>query len=215
VTLRVLVVDDHHVVREGLTLLLDGLDGITVAGQAASGEEAVRQARSLQPDVVLLDLDMPGGGGLAAIGDLTHTCPTARILVLTMHSDDSHLFRALRAGALGYLVKDATADEVVRAVHATAAGQAIFGAGVAARMVAYFTDPATRGAPQLTGLTQREQEVLAHLAAGRSNDVIAAMLGLSGKTVRNHVSNIFAKLHVGSRAEAVVRAREAGLGKSP
>jgi len=214
VTIRALIVDDHHVVREGLAMLLDAVDGIEVAGQAATGEEAVRQATTLQPDVVLLDLDMPGAGGLAAIAPLRAASPTCRILVLTMHADDAHLFRALRAGALGYLIKDATPDEVVRGVHAAAAGQAIFGAAVAGRMVAYFTDPATAGAPEFPGLTDRERDILAHVAAGRSNEAIATMLGLTTKTVRNHVSAVFAKLHVASRAEAIVRAREAGLGKS-
>ena len=136
------------------------------------------------------------------------------MLILTMHAEDTYLFQALRAGALGYLVKDATPQEVVRAVLATGDHQAIFGAGIAARIMRYFTDPAVRGAPDLPGLTERESEVLSHVAAGRSNDAIADMLGLSGKTVRNHVSNVFAKLHVASRAEAIVRAREAGLGKS-
>ena len=214
VTLKVLIADDHHVVREGLALLLGAVDGIHVVGQAATGEQAIELAAEHQPDVVVLDLDMPGAGGLAAIAELRLVCPRTRILVLTMHGDDTHLFRALHAGALGYLVKDSTPDEVVRAVKAAGDGQAIFGPGVAARMVAYFTDPATRGAPQFVELTEREREVLTHMAAGRSNDAIAAMLGLTGKTVRNHVSNVFAKLHVASRAEAIVRAREAGLGKS-
>jgi len=213
-TVRVLIVDDHHVVREGLATLLDAVDGIGVAGQAATGEEAVRLAGERQPDVVLLDLDMPGIGGVEAIGELRRACPGARVLVLTMHAEDVYLVRALRAGALGYLLKDATADEVVRAVQATAAGQAIFGADVAAHMVASFTDPAARGAAELGMLTEREREVLGHLAAGRSNEAIAALLGLSAKTVRNHVSALFAKLRVGTRAEAIVRAREAGLGKS-
>lgn len=213
-TLRVVIVDDHHVVREGLALLLSAVEGVDVIGQAASGEQAVTVATTLHPDVLVLDLDMPGAGGLAAIAQIRLSCPETRILILTMHGDDTHLFRALRAGALAYLVKDATPDEVVRAVKATGDGQAIFGPGVAARMVSYFTDPATHGAPQFPELTERERDVLTHLAAGRSNEAIANMLGLTTKTVRNHVSNVFAKLHVASRAEAIVRAREAGLGKS-
>jgi DNA-binding NarL/FixJ family response regulator len=213
-TVRTLIVDDHHVVREGLAMLLDAVDGIEVAGQAATGEDAVEQAMTLQPDVVLLDLDMPGAGGLAAIAQLRTISPGTRILILTMHADDAHLFRALRAGALGYLVKDSTPDEVVRAIQATADGQAIFAPTVAGRMIAYFTEPGTHGAPEFPGLTDRERDILTHIAAGRSNDAIASMLGLTTKTVRNHVSAVFAKLHVASRAEAIVRAREAGLGKT-
>jgi DNA-binding NarL/FixJ family response regulator len=210
----VLIADDHHVVREGLALLLGSVEDFQIVGQAATGEQAVQVAGEVQPDVVVMDLDMPGAGGIAAITELLLVCPQARIMALTLHGDDIHLFRALRAGALGYLVKDATPEEVLRGVRAVADGQGIFASGVAARMISYFSDPATRGAPELTGLTEREREVLTHLAAGRSNDAIATILGLSTKTVRNHVSSVFSKLHVSSRAEAVARARDAGLGKS-
>jgi DNA-binding NarL/FixJ family response regulator len=209
--LRVVVADDHPVFRSGLRTLLEDL-GVEVVAEAADGARAVELAVEHGPDVVLMDLQMPGVNGLEATRRLSSAAPAVRVLVLTMVEDDATLFAALRAGAAGYLLKGAGPDEIDRAVRGVAAGDAVYGAGVADRLRAMFAAgpaPAPVAFPQLA---ERERDVLALMAAGASNAEIAARLFLSDKTVRNYVSSIFSKLGVRDRAQAIVRAREAGLG---
>lgn len=211
--LRVLLVDDHPMVRRGLRALLESVPDAEVVGEADSGERAVELARELTPDVVVMDLAMPGVGGVEATRRITAERPGTGVLVLTMHTDDDSVFAAMRAGARGYLVKGADTPEVLRAITAVAAGEAIFGPSVASRVLAYLTRPlSAQDATLFPELTDREREVLDLIAHGRSNGEIAAQLFLSPKTVRNHVSNVFAKLQVADRADAIVRARRAGLG---
>lgn len=212
--IRVVVADDHPVFREGLAMLLGSVPGIEVAGTAGTGREAVRLAVELRPQVVVMDLQMPELNGVEATRQLAERAPAVGVVVLTMSEDDATVFTAIRAGARGYLLKGAEQDEIVRAITTVAAGGAIFGAALARRIADFFT-PAAQPAPEAAfpGLTAREREILDLLAAGRSNPQIAAALFLSPKTVRNNVSAIFAKLHVADRAEAIVRARDAGLGR--
>jgi DNA-binding NarL/FixJ family response regulator len=207
--IRVLIADDHPVYRDGLALLLGSIAGVEVAGTAADGLEAVERAADLQPDVVVMDVRMPGLDGIEATRRIVADSPQVAVVVLTMSEEDATLFAAMRAGARGYLLKGAGQGEIVRAITAVAHGEAIFGPAIALR-IAEFLSGATPAFPQLT---PREREILSLVAAGRSNAQIASVLFLSPKTVRNNVSNIFAKLHVADRAEAIVRAREAGLGK--
>lgn len=212
--MRVLLADDHPVYRDGLAALLGSLDGVEVVGTAADGVEAVDGARELQPDVVVMDVQMPRLDGIEATRAITADSPHIGVVVLTMAEEDQTLFAAMRAGARGYLLKGANQGEIVRAITAVAQGEAIFGPAIARRVAEFFTagPPATPDSP-FPQLTTREQEILALVAAGRSNAQIAAELYLSPKTVRNNVSNIFAKLHVADRAEAIIRARDAGLGR--
>jgi DNA-binding NarL/FixJ family response regulator len=214
---RVLVADDHPVYRDGLAALLRTVPGIEVVGTAADGEAAVEAAERLQPDVVVMDVQMPRLDGVSATRRVTGASPSTGVVVLTMSEDDDTVFAAVRAGARGYLLKGADADEVVMAVRTVAAGGVVFGPSLAARITEFFSagsrsvTPAVEAAfPQLTA---REREVLDLVAAGRSNPAIAETLFLSPKTVRNTVSNVFAKLHVADRAEAIVRARDAGMGR--
>ncbi|WP_410791938.1 response regulator [Kribbella sp. C-35] len=211
---RVLLADDHPVYRDGLAALLGSLDGVEVVGTAADGVEAVDGARELQPDVVVMDVQMPRLDGIEATRAITADSPHIGVVVLTMAEEDQTLFAAMRAGARGYLLKGANQGEIVRAITAVAQGEAIFGPAIARRVAEFFAaaPAATRGSP-FPQLTSREHEILALVAAGRSNAQIASELYLSPKTVRNNVSNIFTKLHVADRAEAIVRAREAGLGR--
>jgi DNA-binding NarL/FixJ family response regulator len=220
--LRVLVVDDHPVYRDGLAALLGTVEGIEVVGTAADGGAAVERARALAPDVVVMDVQMPVLDGVEATRRVTGESPSTAVVVLTMSEDDETVFAALRAGARGYLLKGADADEVVQALRTVAAGGVVFGASLAVRIAEYFAGrvpaPATgsgagTAADPFPQLTAREREVLDLVAAGRSNPQIAELLFLSPKTVRNCVSNVFAKLHVADRAEAIVRARDAGLGR--
>jgi DNA-binding NarL/FixJ family response regulator len=213
--LRVLICDDHPVFRNGLRMLLAAQDGIEVVGDASDGREGVRLAADLQPDVVVMDLQMPELNGIEATREIVATSPHVRVLVLTMFEDDDSVFAAMRAGARGYLLKGADQDEIVRAIEAVGSGEAIFGPSVAARVIEYFTTPQpTHAAQAFPELTARELEVLERIARGESNATIARHFVLSQKTVRNHVSNIFTKLQVADRAQAIVRAREAGLGRS-
>jgi DNA-binding NarL/FixJ family response regulator len=212
--LRVLVADDHPIVRDGLRLLLGSLPDVEVVGEAASGTEAVVAAASLQPDVVVMDLHMPELNGIEATRRLVQAQPSVAVLVLTMFDDDDSVFAAMRAGARGYLLKDADQAEIVRAVRAVASGEAIFGPAIATRVLGYFA--AAKPAyviPAFPELTERERQVLELIAQGQSNAEITRRLVVSPKTVRNHISNIFAKLQVADRAQAIVRAREAGLGQ--
>ena len=213
-SIRVLIADDHPVYRDGLRILLDSLPDAEVVGEAASGEEAVASALSLQPDVILMDLQMPGINGIEATRRILHTTPHIGVLVLTMFEDDDSVFAAMRAGARGYLLKGADQQEILRAIRSVAHGEAIFGPAIAQRLMSFFANPTPPGPRQsFPELTEREGEILGMIAQGQSNTEIADRLGLSEKTIRNHVSNIFSKLQVADRAQAIVRAREAGLGK--
>ena len=210
---RVVLVDDHPVFRQGMRAVLDELDDIEVVAEAADGEEAVDVVAEHVPDVVLMDLRMPGVGGLEATAQIAASQPEVKVLVLTMDEDDHSVFAALRAGARGYLLKESDGLVVHRSIRAVAAGEAVFGAGVAARVVAYFARPPSAAGPlPFPDLTDREREVLALLADGLDNTEIARRLFLSPKTVRNRVSDVLGKLHARSRAEAVALARDAGLG---
>ena len=210
---RILIADDHDSFRSGLRAVLGTADDLVVVGEAASGSEAVSQVAALHPDVVLMDLTMPGMDGIEATRRIVDAAPHVAVLVLTMSDDDDSVFAAIQAGARGYLLKGAQRAELIRSVRAVAAGDAIFGPAVARRLMAYFSRPTPSGTEAaFPELTEREREILELVAQGRSNAEITAHLVLSPKTVRNHVSNIFSKLQVRDRAEAIVRAREAGLG---
>jgi len=211
--IRVLIADDHPLFRDGLTALLTDAPDTELAGAATNGTEAVELARETQPDVVVMDLHMPGLNGIEATRRIVADSPHITVLVLTMFDDDDSIFSALRAGARGYLLKGADQEQIRAAIQAAANGEIIFGTQLAARMLAYFTTPATATPPPVfPQLTDREREVLDLVAQGRANTAIAAKLGLSQKTVRNHVSNILTKLQVADRAQAIVQARDAGLG---
>ncbi|MEV4055812.1 response regulator transcription factor [Amycolatopsis sp. NPDC049688] len=211
--LRVLVVDDHPLFRIGVSTLLAAEPGIEVVGEAAGGADAVTSAAALRPDVVVMDLHLPDLSGIQATRRIVAANPGTGVLMLTMADESESVFAAMRAGARGYLLKDAEPDEIIRAVQAVARREAIFGPDIANRVLAFFNQPPATD-PVFPELTGREREVLALIAAGHSNTVIARTLCLSPKTVRNHISNVFAKLHVADRAEAIVRARDAGLGRS-
>jgi DNA-binding NarL/FixJ family response regulator len=211
--LHILIADDHPLVRKGLRAVLSPCSDLEVIAEASTGEEAAQLAAELQPDVVLMDLQMPGGSGIAATREILATGPHIRILVVTLFEDDDSVFTALRAGARGYVLKDADEEELVQAIRAVGRGEAIFSPAVATRILAYFASPRPAAPPQVfPELTDREREVLTLIAQGASNPAIARQLTLSPKTVGNYVSNIFSKLQVADRAEAIVRAREAGLG---
>lgn len=212
--ITVLVADDHPVVRRGLTALLSSLDGVRVVGEAGDGESAVREALLLAPDVVVMDIRMPGMDGIEATRRITAAAPGCAVLVLSMFETDESVTTVLQAGARGYLLKGAGQEEIARALQAVAAGQVVLEPSVAARLLARGAAPAPAPVP-LPGLTVRERQVLDGLAAGRSNTAVAESLGLSVKTVSNHVSSVFAKLGVATRAEAVVVGREHGLGRAP
>ena len=213
--IRVVVVDDHQIVREGLATLLGALDGLAVVGTAADGRDAIHVVAETSPDVVVMDIQMPHLDGIEATRTITGRQPGVRVVMLTMNEDDETVLAAIRAGASGYLLKGSGAEEVHTAVRAAAAGGMVFGATLAARVAAYFSGaaPAARQAEPFPELTGRERDVLRLLAAGRSNDAIAAELYVSNKTVRNAVSGIYAKLHAAGRAEAIIKAREAGYGR--
>jgi DNA-binding NarL/FixJ family response regulator len=213
--LRVLIVDDHATFRAGLRALLATDARLRVVAEASTGAGAITAVASSAPDVVLMDVHMPGVDGVEATRRIIDAAPHVAIVVLTMHDDDGTVFAALRAGARGYLLKGASRAELLRAVHAAAAGEALFGPAIARRMMAYFGRPAPTAAPPFPELSAREREILEHVAVGRSNADIAGALGVAPKTIRNHVSAIFAKLQVRDRSEAIVRAREAGLGEPP
>jgi DNA-binding NarL/FixJ family response regulator len=211
--IRVVLADDHPVVRAGLSALLTSLPGIEVVGVAATGREAVREVVTTRPDVAVLDLQMPDLDGFAATRELARSAPEVAVLVLTMFEDDDSVFAAMRAGARGYLVKGAEQEEIARAIRAVAAGEAIFGPGVARRVLSFFSAPPAAADP-FPELTTREREILDLLAAGLSNAAIANRLDLAAKTVANNVSTIFTKLGLADRATAIIQARNAGLGNS-
>ncbi len=212
--IRVLLADDHPVYRDGLAALLGSMAGVEVAGTAATGREAVERAAALRPDVVVMDVRMPDLDGIEATRRITAANPGMGVVVLTMSEEDATLFAAMRAGARGYLLKGANQTEILRAVTAVAHGEAIFGPAVARRVAEFFTEgPPAADQEVFPQLTPREREILSLVAAGRTNAQIAEALFLSQKTVRNNVSTIFAKLQVADRAEAIIRARDAGLGR--
>jgi DNA-binding NarL/FixJ family response regulator len=208
---RVLVVDDHPVFREGVSGALAADGGLQVVGTASDGPEAVTLAEALQPDVVVMDLHLPDLGGIEATRLVVATSPHVAVLVLTMLADEDSVFAAMRAGARGYLLKGSTPEEIVHGVHAVARGEAVFGPGIADRMLEFFAGTPARRSVPLPELTVREREVLELIAAGARNPDIARRLVISPKTVRNHISNIFTKLQVADRAEAIELARSAGL----
>jgi DNA-binding NarL/FixJ family response regulator len=211
--IRILIADDHTLFRDGLRALFASLLDIETVGEAATGEEAIAQAATLQPDVILMDIQMPGINGIEATQRILRASPHIGIIVLTMFEDDASVFAAMRAGARGYILKGADQAEMLRAIRAVASGEALFGPAIAKRLMNYFA--ASRSAAQaqiFPELTDRERELLNLIAQGYNNTEIAERLVLSPKTVRNHISNIFSKLQVADRAQAIVRAREAGLG---
>jgi len=212
-SVRIVIADDHPLVRSGLRALLLTTEDLEVVGEAATGEEAVTLAAHLQPDVIVMDLRMPGLNGIEATRRIVQAHPQIRILVVTLFEDDDSLFAALRAGARGYILKDANEVEVLRAIRAVSSGEAIFSSTMAGRLIASFASP---GPPHASlpfpDLTDREREILILIAQGRSNSEIAQSLVISLKTVRNYISSIFSKLQVADRAQAILRAKEAGLG---
>ncbi len=211
---RVLIADDHPAYRTGLALMLSDVEDIELVGEAASGTVAVELTEQLAPDVVVMDLRMPGLDGIEATRRLRQVAPSAAVIVLTMFEDDDSVFAAMRAGALGYLLKGADRDDIVRAIRSVAAGEAIFGPEIAQRVIEHFASGSGSAKAAFPMLTDREREILELIAAGRGNAHIAHDLVLSLKTVRNHVSNIFGKLQVSDRSAAIVKARDAGFGSS-
>jgi DNA-binding NarL/FixJ family response regulator len=210
----ILLADDHAIFRYGLRAMLGSTPEFEVVGEAATGEEAVARAAELRPDVVLMDIEMPGVNGIEATRRILEGNPTVGVVVLTMFDDDDSVFAAMRAGARGYVLKGADGDEVLNVVRAVASGEAHFGPRIAQRLMGFFSAPKPSVLSEVfPELTAREREILGFIAQGRSNAEIARRLFLSPKTVRNHVSNIFTKLRVADRAQAIVRAREAGLGQ--
>ena len=207
-----ILADDHAVFRYGLRTLLASSEGVDVVGEASTGEEAVSLTLRLTPDVVLMDLDMPGEGGVEAIRRITAAHPEVGVVAVTMYEDEDSVFAAVRAGARGYVIKNAEAAEVVRMVRAVAEGDVRFGPSVAEKVLGFLSSPGLAKSAAFPGLTAREVEVLDLVAAGKTNTEIARRLSVSPKTVRNNVSAILTKLGVANRAKAIVRAREAGLG---
>jgi DNA-binding NarL/FixJ family response regulator len=211
--IRVLIADDHPLFREGLHGLLDSLADTEVVGEATTGAEAIQRAKAIQPDVILMDIKMPGLNGIEATRQIVAASPHISILMVTMLEDDESVFAAMRAGARGYVLKGANQEEMLRAIRAIASGEAIFSPGIAKRVLGFFAAARPSIPSRLfPELSERETELLDLIAQGRTNQEIAEQLDLTLKTVRNHVSNIFSKLQVADRAQAVIRAREAGLG---
>jgi DNA-binding NarL/FixJ family response regulator len=208
--ISVLIAEDSSAFRSGLRALLASASDMNVVGEAEDGTAAVRLAFSLQPDVVLMDLQMPGTNGIEATRQVIQSCPHIAVVMLTMFEDDESVFAAMQAGARGYLLKGTLRNEILAAVRAAAAGEAIFGPALAKRMMQYFAQLRAPAVP-FPDLTERERDVLGLIAQGRNNTEIADMLVLSPKTVRNYITSIFDKLQVADRAQAVLRARDAGL----
>jgi DNA-binding NarL/FixJ family response regulator len=211
--IRILIVEDHPLFRKGLRALIESVDGFTVVGEAGDGDRAVTLALDLLHDVVLMDLQLPGRSGISAIREILRSSPTTRILVVTLFEDDDSVFAALRAGARGYLLKDADEADMIRAIRAIASGESLFSPAIATRVLAFFAGPRPVAPQAFPDLTQREREILGLLARGKSNPAIAAELSLSVKTIANNVSNIFSKLQVADRSEAIIRARDAGFAR--
>jgi DNA-binding NarL/FixJ family response regulator len=214
--IRLLVVDDHPLVREGVASLMARIEDIDIIGEASTGEEAVRLVDDLQPDVVLMDMHMPGMGGIEATRTVSRRHPDIGIIVLSMLDDNDSVFAAVRAGARGYILKDAERGSLLRAIRSVAHGEALLGDVIAARVLAHLgtspIDTRTRALdPDIHDLTPREVEILTLIARGYRNTELAERLFISERTVGNHISNIFRKLHVNDRAQAIIRARDAGL----
>ncbi len=211
-TIRVLIADDHLFFRDGLKALLLAAVDTEVVGEAATGEEAIELAAKFQPDVILMDLQMPDVDGIEATRRIIQTSPHIKVLMVTMFEDEQSVFAAMRAGARGYVLKGVKHDEMLRAIRAVSSGEAIFSPSIATQLMNFFaTSQAELPRTIFPELTEREREVLTLIAQGKSNAAIAEALTISLKTVRNHVSNIFSKLQVADRAQAAIRAREAGL----
>jgi RNA polymerase sigma factor (sigma-70 family) len=211
--IEILIADDSAPFRQGLRAMLRTAPDLNIVGEATSGAEAIAMADTLQPDLILMDLQMPDGNGLEATRRILHTSPHIRIVVLTMFDDDESVFAALQAGARGYLLKGALKAEMLRAIRGASNGEAIFGPAIAQRLMHYFSSSRlSLSDVAFPELTEREREILVLVAQRLTNQEIAQRLILSTKTVRNHVSNIFTKLQVADRTEAIMRARDAGLG---
>lgn len=211
--IRVLIADDHPLFRHGIRSLLNGAPDFQVVGEAAAGDEVIRLASALQPDVIVMDIQMPNVNGIEATRQIVRESPNIRILIVTLFEDDASVFTAMRAGARGYVLKDAEKDDLLLALRAVGRGEAIFSPAIASRMIDFFAAlrPSTPS-NAFPELTEREREILELIAEGKSNTEIAAQLVLTPGTVRNYVSNIFSKLQVADRTQAIMRAREAGLG---
>jgi DNA-binding NarL/FixJ family response regulator len=211
--IRLFIADDHALFREGLRALLSATVDIICVGEAATGDEALRQIDESRPDVVLMDINMPGINGIEATRRILRASPELGIIMVTMLEDDASLFAAMRAGARGYVLKGANHHELLQAIRAVAGGQVLFGPAVATRITQFFARPLPGSAEEpLAELSQREREILDLIARHYTNPEIAQQLGISEKTIRNHVSNIFNKLQVATRAQAIDKARQAGLG---
>jgi DNA-binding NarL/FixJ family response regulator len=211
--LRVLIADDHPLFRDGLRVLLSSTPDTELVGEATKGEEAVELAEKLQPDLIIMDIQMPGINGIDAIRQILQMTPHILILVVTMFEDDQTVFRAMRAGARGYVVKGSKHSELLRAIQAVGSGETIFSPTIAVRMIDYFNVMrSTNSSIAFPELSQREHEILHLIAQGYKNAEIASSLVLSPKTVRNHITNILSKLQVNDRNEAIIRAREQGMG---
>jgi DNA-binding NarL/FixJ family response regulator len=212
-TIRIVIADDHTLLRDGLRALFSSVPDIEVVGEAETGSEVIARASELHPDVILMDIQMPGVNGIQATRQIMNTNPEIGVIVVTMYEDDDSVFAAMRAGARGYILKGADQDEMLRAIRAVAQGEALFGPDIATRLMNFFASPKpTEQTPVFPELTLREHEVLELIAQGLNNPQIAVRLSISEKTVRNHVSNIFNKLQVADRAQAIIRARDAGMG---
>lgn len=210
--LRVLIADDHPLFRHGIRSVLMTNPGFEVVGEATTGEEVIQLAEDLQPDVIVMDIQMPGVNGIAATRQIAHSSPHIRILIVTMFEDSASVFSAIRAGARGYTLKDSEKDDILTAIRAVGRGDAIFGPAIASRLIDYFATLRPSASVPLPALSEREREILGLIAQGKSNAEIASALVLSPGTVRNYVSNVFGKLQVVDRAQAIVKAREAGFG---
>ncbi|NKQ36008.1 MAG: response regulator transcription factor [Chloroflexi bacterium] len=217
-TIRVLVVDDHTLFREGMCAIFENVPDIEVVGQASNGHEAVGQVESLLPDIVLMDISMPDLNGIEATEQVLALKPDTGIIMLTMVENNDSLFAAMRAGARGYILKGADKAEVLKTIRAVANGEATFGPAIATRLTSFFQSfkqeaPPTAVSNPFPDLTNRERELLELMTAGKNNHEIAAQLHISVKTVSNHISNIFNKLQVADRVQAIVKARQAGIGE--
>jgi DNA-binding NarL/FixJ family response regulator len=215
--IKLLIADDHALFREGIRALLLAVSDIVCVGEAATGVEAVAQVVALQPDVVLMDINMPDLNGVEATRGILQESPDVGIIMVTMLEDDASVFAAMRAGARGYVLKGSHHTEMLQAIRAVAQGQALFGTAVASRIMRFFQTghqlaSHSDDAEPFPELTEREHEVLELIAQGKNNSDIAEMLVISPKTVRNHITNVFSKLQVADRAEAIIRARQAGMG---
>jgi len=211
-SIHILIADDHTLFRAGLHALLNMFPDIQVVGEASTGEEVVTMAEDLQPDIILMDIQMPGLNGIEATRRITQSSPAIGIILVTMFEDDASIFSAMRAGARGYVLKEASQEEMLRAIRTVSEGGAIFSPAIAKRLVGFFSNPQPSSSLIFPQLTEREREILNKIALGVNNAQIAQQLVISPHTVRNHISNIFSKLQVADRAEAIIRAKDAGLG---